>query len=988
MSMLTPPRRPRPPEPATPVAPADSADRRLALAALGAEAEDAGRRILAEAFHRLELLTEVGECLVAGPGKGADEVATFVAAAVERLNDCDPGDDPDAVAEGVLRESSERWGQYLGLIDSAPVDEDWSSPPVATGADDAPSAIDSGTLFRLLTGGATAPGNTTAPAPGLVPPSPRGKVDGGAVAAAERTFEVPPPPTKVTIDPEMRDVFLAEGTDLFDRIESLVLSLNRSEQAPETLKEIGRCFHTLKGAAGSVGLLQVSALIHAIEEKMEATTVEAADTLVDALHRVLHYLDGVFSVLRRGESATSSSADNPSTVAASPRDDGPREKLSFSRTPSSTTPKDCGAPSSIETPAFIRANGGRRAGDPALTSAPASASASASSSDDSGPHEGPVRVPAEKIDELMDQVSELITRRGLWSAQAQAMKEFAAAARTCRHRLSATIDRLREAGACQELVTPQVGRPRRASDQEDVAGLLLRLSEQAEDLAVLAEAAQSAAEPLADNSDSLARTTLQLWESLQAVRIMPVRSLFQRLARVAHDAARVEGRQVAVTMLGEETGLDRAVQDKAFEPLLHVVRNAVSHGIESPAERQAAGKPPTGRVTLEAARSGNRMVLSVRDDGRGLDYAMIEAKGRRLGLFAADDQPGPDRLNALIFQPGFSTREEANAIAGRGVGMDVVSQEVGRLHGTVELESQAGEGTRLSLRLPARLSLQQAMILRVAGRAFALPVELVELAQTFDPDGVDHAGPTPRVRVRGEWAPLVSARAALGLPPADARSCPKLLMIRADGGLVAVLVDAIEGTSELVVKPLGPLLSGHPAVSGTSLSVTGEVVLALNPSGLARWAGGVGQRGVPALDLPVADRVTLVLVVDDSISVRKVVARHLRSLGHEVEEVSDGLEALGKLRTKGYGLVVSDLEMPRMDGFELLAELARLEIAPTVPVIVASTRSDPETRRKVLALGAREFLPKPIDPDALTALVRALLAPKSVVSAVAVGGAQ
>lgn len=947
MSTTTPPVRPRPPDP---TALADPACRRLALASLRAEAEDSGRSLQAGAFHRLELLTEVGECLVGGSEEGAGEVASYVAEAVERLTGRDPGDGPDEVAEEVLRESSQRWGQYLGLIDLAPADDFWSQPPPSTPeANDAPSALDSGTLFRLLTGGAAAPGKTSAAASRLVPTAPGKQVSDPPVPS--RTFEAPPPPIALAIDPELRDVFLAEGTDLFDRIESLVLNLEqcRDDASAETWNEIGRCFHTLKGAAGSVGLVQVSTLIHALEEELEAASTDASAPRVDCLHQVLHYLDGVFNVLRRGGSDT-------------------RPPVLREQSWSESSPAGAEDGSAAASPAGVRANDGRRVGAPTSLD---------STSNDAGPNEGPVRVSAEQIDELMDQVSELITRRGLWSAQTQAMKEFAAAARSARHRLSASIDRVRETGACQNLPSTTLGQARRAADHEDVAGLLGRLAEQAEDLAVLAEAAQTAAQPLADNNDSLARTTLQLWESLQAVRIMPVRGLFQRLARIAHDAARVEGRQVAVAMVGEETGLDRAVQDKAFEPLLHVVRNAVSHGIEAPEERRRAGKSPTGLVTLEAARSGNTMILCVRDDGRGLDYAAIEAKGRRLGVIAPGDQPGPDRLNALIFQPGFSTREEANAIAGRGVGMDVVSQEVGRLHGTVELESRTGQGTRLILRLPARLALQQAMILRVDGRAFALPVELVELVESFDPDGVDNAGPAPRVSARGELVPLISARAALGLPPADPRSCPKLLMIRADGGLVAVLVDAIEGTSELVVKPLGSLLSGHPAVSGTSLSVTGEVVLTLNPSGLARWPGGVGRRDAPPSDPAPSRSAATVLVVDDSISVRKVVARQIRALGHEVEEVSDGLEALGRLRTRTYGLVVTDLEMPRMDGFELLAELARLEITSAVPVVVVSSRSDPETRRKVLALGAREFLAKPIDHDALAALVREQFAPKA-----------
>jgi CheY-like chemotaxis protein len=231
------------------------------------------------------------------------------------------------------------------------------------------------------------------------------------------------------------------------------------------------------------------------------------------------------------------------------------------------------------------------------------------------------------------------------------------------------------------------------------------------------------------------------------------------------------------------------------------------------------------------------------------------------------------------------------------------------------------------------------------------------------------------VRGRDGWLPLVDAREALGLPPAPPGSNPKLLMVRAGGGPLALRVDAIEGSRELVVKPLAPLLSGHPLVSGTSLTVTGEVIFALNPAGLARRLrpeGGRRREGSgPRTGSPPAP----ILVVDDSISVRKAIVGRLRALGHEVEEASDGLEALGRLRDRdrAYALVLSDLEMPRMDGFELLAELNRMPTRAGVPAVVASTRCDPETRRRAAGLGARAFFPKPIEPDALAAMVRELI---------------
>ncbi len=948
----------------------DLAAKRLGLATLQGESEDLGLSRRAEAFRRLSLMTDVWECLAEDAPLKAREIADFCTEAFEALVDAESQGDDDTAAR-LLRESSTRWGDYLRLIDPEldsdsevdptggwPYGSSAPEPEPEADRDDAPSAIDAGALFRLLTGdGPGLPARATTPdlfphsgawptfaEETAVPEIEPGPEPEELPAHTAAPFEVPPPPQSLSIDQEMREIFLAEATDLFDRIETLVLSLGRGQRQTETLHEVGRCFHTLKGAAGSVGLLQLAALVHAMEEQLEAVNGEATDTLIDLLHRLLHYLEGVFIALRR--SGQPSPEPEPDRLPAEPTgSQGPPSDPDVSLTGPRAVPL-------------------RRRTD-----------ATGSSQADAEAAEGPVRVSAERIDELMDLASELITRRGLWAAQAEMMKEYATLARTSRNRLTATIDRLRDLRPAHQAVATRTGARRGAVAKDhdaDLPELIRRLSEQADDLIEVTDAARSATKPLSDNSDALARLSLQLWESLQAIRIIPVRGLFQRLARVAHDAARVEGRHVEVVMIGEETGVDRAVQDKAFEPLLHVVRNAVCHGIEVPEERQKTGKGASGRITLEASRTGNTLVLSVCDDGRGLDYDAIAAKGRRLGLIEPADIPTVEQLNALIFQSGFSTREAANAIAGRGVGMDVVSQEVGRLHGSIALVSRAGEGTRLSVSLPARLSLQQAMILRVDGQAFALPVELIDLAQPFDPAELDTAGALTRVRMRDQWVPMTSAREALGFSrSSEAVPCPKLLMIRADGGPLAVLVDSISGTCELVLKPLGPLLEGHPLVTGTSLSVTGEVIFALNPAGLARWPRENRTTSPTATaDDPDVPRSAPILVVDDSISVRKVVARHLRSLGHEVEEVSDGLEALGKIRNRSYGLVLSDLEMPRMDGFELLAELNRLEIAPAVPVVIASTRSDPETRRRVLGLGAREFIPKPIEPDVLTVLIR------------------
>jgi chemotaxis protein histidine kinase CheA len=922
---------------------ATAGDPTAGLAAIRAELESLRREAegttLADALERLLLVTEVWECLADERPESAGEAATFLIGACGRLA-ANPED-----TSGILRESSACWSDYLGLIDPPDADiPDDSEEPPAESPDDvdepAPSSIDAVTLLRLLTG--REPGPEPAPravaARPHVPertepsPGPAGAPPATTVARVERCHAGGAgvaPAASPEIDPECREAFISEALDLFERIQSLVVSLGGGDDPQGTLTELSRCFHTLKGAAGSVGLIELASRIHCLEQGLEEASGQLTAELLNQLHEALGHLEAVLDSLRQGGSPAPVPGPGPGSEPVRP-------------------------------PAAMQGiEDDRPAGDE--------------------PADGPVRVPAGKMDELMDLASELIVRRTAWAAQAERLKASAGMIRNCRNELQVRLDRLDELGFTRapgpgaRRLLKEDGRGGAGVDPSSDAGTaVLRLAEQVEDLVVLAEAVQKQAIPLAEDSETLARLTLHLWEALQSIRIVPVRGLFQRLARVAHDAARTEGRAVEVERIGEDTGLDRAVQDKAFEPLLHIVRNAVGHGIESPEDRMAAGKAATGRVTLEARREGNTLVLSVHDDGRGLDYAAIAEKGRRLGLLGADEAATTEWLSSLIFRPGFSTRQEANTIAGRGVGMDVVAQEVRRLRGTIELESRPGTGTRIILRLPARLALEQAMVARIAGQAVAIPISLIEHAQSFEPGDVEGEGPDATVRVRDRPVPLIAVREALGFPAAAAASCPKLLLVRVDGEALALLLDAIEGTREVVIKSLGPLLAGHPVLWGTSLSLTGDVILVLNPSGLLRRLRE-GRADETAPEHPRGPRPAPVLVVDDSISVRRVVTRQLRMLGLEVEEVSDGVEALGRLSSRPYSMVLTDLEMPRMDGFELLAELRRSPALAALPVVVASTEGRLATRRRVLALGARAFVAKPIDQDELARVAGALL---------------
>ncbi|WP_165224516.1 hybrid sensor histidine kinase/response regulator [Aquisphaera insulae] len=913
-------------------APADLGPVRRALADLASDCRGP-RPALARALSRLSTLTELWECRAAEPDGAADEIGLFCVKAMAQLARSEArGGDDDEVAARLLEQSSASWGDYLCLLEDASADAAGDSvslqgidgEPEREGRQDTdpepdldePPAIDAQALLRLFGATPSAPPNAPPPVARVEPTQPRATPPRAEVAPA---LVIPPLPRGLDLDDEIREAFLADATDLFERIQSLVLDVGAGGGSPESFRELGRCLHTLKGAAGSVGLGELSALVHGLEERLDGGRDVLPPGLVELLHGTLAYLEGLLGLLRGGHRAAAPPAETPPVTV-------PAEAVTRPEAPTS-----CGS------------------------EAPATA------------QEGPIRVASARFDELLDVASELIARRRSWMGQAESLKAVAAMARGLRGRMHACLDRLHEAGLGREdRATGAINGPR--SRRVDVPAQLRKLGELDDDLAVIAETAMAAATPLADHGDALGRLTMQLWDELQSIRIVPVRGLFQRLARVALDAARVEGRQIEVAMVGDQAGLDRAVQDKAYEPLLHVVRNAVGHGIEAPEERARAGKPAAGKITLEARREGNGLAISVHDDGRGLDHSAIEAKARRLGLVAPTETPSVERLNELIFHSGFSTRDAANAISGRGVGMDVVAREVGLLRGTIELRTERGRGTRMTVRLPGRLALETVMIARVDGQAFAIPVALIEHAQPIEPKDLGE----DRFPFRGGEIPLADAREILGVATTPWPAWPKLLVVRSAGGPVGLVVDAIEGTEELVIKPLNALLSGHPLVSGTSVLASGEVICVLNLAGLHGEAEGprispsVAGNPIGAIDR--AGRP--VLVVDDSISVRRVMARQLRSLGFAVDEVSDGQEALVRLRDGSYCLVVTDLEMPRLDGLGLLSEIRRIASLATIPVIVASTRSDEETQQKVRSLGARAFLPKPVDPAALAEVVR------------------
>lgn len=465
-------------------------------------------------------------------------------------------------------------------------------------------------------------------------------------------------------------------------------------------------------------------------------------------------------------------------------------------------------------------------------------------------------------------------------------------------------------------------------------------------------------------------------DKLMRLRMVPVGTVAAKLQRTVRTAAEASGKQAAFVLDGERTGLDKAVLEAMADPLLHLLRNAVDHGLEPAEVRAALGKPAAGTVTLRATHEGSHVVLTLADDGRGIDFETVRAAAVRRGLVADREaaELSDDELAAFLFRPGFSTREVVSELSGRGVGLDVVKSKVEALKGTVAISAVPGRSTTFTIRLPMTLAVVRALLVRAAGQTYAIPIDGVEQILRPGDDDLDRVGKEAVLRLAGTVCPLVPLGLVLRLPDADApvEGRPPVVVLKAAGRRVAVRVDQLLGGREVVVKSLGQRLRRLPGVSGATLLGDGSVVLILNPDELTRGTvAPTATRGPASFAARSGQRLTA-LVVDDSPSVRRVLTTLLGGAGWDVTAAKDGLEALELLQRGTLpDVMLTDVEMPRMDGYELLATVRSDAALAGLPVAVLTSRSADKHRTKALDLGASAYVVKPFwDEDLLEILAR------------------
>jgi chemosensory pili system protein ChpA (sensor histidine kinase/response regulator) len=579
-----------------------------------------------------------------------------------------------------------------------------------------------------------------------------------------------------------------------------------------------------------------------------------------------------------------------------------------------------------------------------------------------------VRVRASLLDELVNLAGESSIMRGRVQ---QGLAEFGGAL----DEMETTIQRLREQLRRLEIETEaQILFRRERPDSpgyEDFDPLELdrysqlqqlsrSLSESASDMLDLKETLRQRAGETEALLMQQSRVNTQLQEGLMRSRMVPFGRLLPRLRRMVRQVANDLGKSVELVAFNIEGELDRSLLDRVVAPLEHMLRNAVDHGIEAPAARRAAGKSETGQIEIRLSREAGDVVLEISDDGAGIDVDRVRAKALEQGLMDSEAELSDSEICQFVFAPGFSTARSVTQISGRGVGMDVAFSEVKQLGGSIALTSKPGRGTTFLVRLPFTVSVNRALMVSVGEDLYAVPLNTIEgvvlvradeLAALAEPgSSFSYAGVAYQVRHLGEY---LGSPARVNPPVGSA----PVVLVRSGERAVAVQVDGVQGSREIVVKGLGPQFAGVAGISGATIMGDGGVVVILDLPALIRArveaAPPERKRSSPA------PRTRAVLVVDDSVTVRKVTSRLLERQGMEVLLAKDGVEAVAALQERRPDVMLLDIEMPRMDGFEVLRHVRHDERLADLPVIMISSRTGAKHQDRARELGVNHFLGKP-----------------------------
>jgi len=819
-------------------------------------------------------------------------------------------------------------------------------------------------------------------------------------------------PADDEVPDEILEFFQPEAEEHLQIVSDCLLSLEGNNN-PEEINRLFRAIHTVKGSAAQVGLRRLGGIAHRVEDligKLRDGEIEPSPTVVDLC---LASVDVLRKTLRRewaDEAEMRSGVDSLlGRIAAVAPPEVEETAEAEQETESSEAANEAAKPEKA----------------PVKPVAVPNAKAAAASKS--------VRIALGRLDRMMNTVGELVISRTKMVGRVAELEKLIDTLSFSKERLQGKVNEFQEKYEYNR-IRSQIGMPwannqrnklmsaaagetgflddfsELEMDRYDDFNILSRsMTEISADVNEVLTQLDNYINRVEGDIDEFTKLAHHLQDEITAARMVPIGTLYSLLSRAVRDAAYSSKKKVELDFSGSETELDNNIIQQISDPLVHLVRNSVAHGVESPEDRLGIGKPEQGKVMLRAYHRGNHIYIEVEDDGRGIDYDRVRQSAIDCGLVSTEtaDRLTERDLREMLFHPGFSTASVKTELAGRGVGLDVVRSNLNALNGEIEVQSTPGQGTKFVLKVPLTLIISPALFVRCGAHHFALPLAVVEEIRRLRADEIEDVGGKLLTKVRDVVTEVVRLDSYLGLPPLEpVNGYFRMVVANAGSRQIGLVVEEVIGKDEIVIKNLGEYLRRVKLFPGTTIASDGSLILLIDLNRMvstepnerravqasasaarvfAPGSAAVARGTIPTDAIDRVEQERVIVVADDSISVRKFVGRMLEKNGYRVKLAADGLEAAEIVAQVGCHLVITDLEMPRMTGYELMAQLRQSPATKRIPVMVVTSRAGAKHRDRALKEGATAFLTKPVQEDQLLAAVEQLMGTETARPVVPVG---
>jgi two-component system chemotaxis sensor kinase CheA len=755
--------------------------------------------------------------------------------------------------------------------------------------------------------------------------------------------------------PEMKDliaIFKAETEEHLTKLDNGLVALEKQPDNVELASGMNREVHTLKGAARVFGFYEIQDIAHRIEDIFEEVAGKRAVFTSSMAERIFKGLDAIRTILQKivQEKKIDAEVDVDALdicreleecISAAQavrtrkkRERQPKGEKEAGETQVKREPEKTDAQKEQEA---RKASG--KAVDPMSEAVPPHPF---------GPAEEYIRVPMSRVDNLLYLVGEVVINKMKASAMTTQAKKLSKLSREVQKSMLSLGEAIKKRPSSQN------GEVSRWLSQSEAQ--MQRLREQTLQLYDQVSTEALHLDPVID----------QLQAKIKEIKMLPLSTIFEGFPRMIRDIASQQGKQVNLVISGEENELDKKVMEGIKTSLIHILRNCVDHGIEEPEARVALGKPRDGTIRISASHEGDNVVITVEDDGRGLDIAQIKQTALKKRLALPHDLEGmsPKEVMNIVFMNGYSTSPIVTDVSGRGMGLDIVRRDIANLKGRVILDAEKNRGTKFTLVLPLTIAIIQVLLVKLQNMLFALPMFSVTESVKVSTDDVSLTGGRMAIQFREHIVPLVRLNEVLALPRAaneEEKTKENLLVVMTSSldSRVGFIVDEIAGEGEAFIKSLGKHLGKVKNVSGAIIMPTGEVVVVLDIADLVansalRLPHLTGKRSV----VGTKHKEKRILVVEDAFSTRELEKSILETHGYLVDTAVDGLDALDRMVDNQYDLIVSDVEMPRMDGFELCRTLKNNDGYKDIPVVMVTALQKEEDKRRGIEVGAAAYLVK------------------------------